>query len=127
MTQKEKGALGEQVARRYALRHGMEFLESNYHSRYGEIDLICKDTKETLVFIEVKLRSERPQVSGLESIGVRKRNNIIKTACEYMQKNDIEMMVRFDVMEIRCNNKARPKRINYIKNAFWLEELNEIF
>ncbi len=112
MTQKEKGILGEQVAMRYALGHGMKFLESNYHSPYGEIDLICKDDKDTLVFIEV---------------GVRKRSRIVKTACDYMQKKSIEMSTRFDVMEVKCNNKTRPTRINYIKNAFGLEGLGEIF
>jgi TIGR00252 family protein len=127
MTQKEKGILGEQVAMRYALGHGMKFLESNYHSPYGEIDLICKDDKDTLVFIEVKMRNERSMVGGLEAVGVRKRSRIVKTACDYMQKKSIEMSTRFDVMEVKCNNKTRPTRINYIKNAFGLEGLGEIF
>lgn len=127
MEQREKGILGEKVAKVYVQRHGMEFLESNYHSRYGEVDLIFKDRNDVLAFIEVKLRNDGSLISGIEAVGKRKRSRIIKTACDYIQKNNIEMQPRFDVAEIKCNNKKRPVRINYIRNAFGLEGLNEIF
>ena len=57
-TAKEIGNRGEEVAREFILSKGYEVLETNYRWRKFEIDLITKD-KDTVVFIEVKLRSEK--------------------------------------------------------------------
>ena len=44
----------------------------------------------------------------------------MKTAICYMQKNELDKAVRFDVAEvIYSRNKVRE--INYIENAFWQE------
>ena len=48
----------ETIARKYLTQHGLKLIEQNYHSRYGEIDLIMQD-QSTLVFIEVRQRSSQ--------------------------------------------------------------------
>ena len=37
------GAFGEEWVARYLQKKGWEILERNYHSRYGEIDMIAVD------------------------------------------------------------------------------------
>lgn len=47
------GKLGEELAKRFLMKHGYSILEENYTKKYGEIDLIAK--KDDIIhFIEVK-------------------------------------------------------------------------
>ena len=50
------GAFGEEWVAWYLQKKGWEILERNYHSRYGEIDMIAVDGPY-IVFVEVKTRS----------------------------------------------------------------------
>lgn len=122
----KKGRFGEKITEIYALKHNMKILEKNYHSRYGEIDLICEDG-DFINFIEVKTRKPDARVSGAEAVGKEKQKKIIKTAYFYIKGKNTEAQPRFDVAEVISNNKAGPARINYIKNAFALEDCYEIF
>ena len=51
----EKGKKGESLAACYLEKKGYTVVVRNYHSRYGEIDLICRKDGY-LVFVEVKER-----------------------------------------------------------------------
>ena len=58
---REIGFKYEKIAKKYLILRGLVFVEKNFSSRYGEIDLIFKDFEndETLVFVEVKYRKNR--------------------------------------------------------------------
>ena len=47
------GKKGEEIAKNYLLSKKFSIIKQNYHSRYGEIDVICED-KNYIVFVEVK-------------------------------------------------------------------------
>ena len=49
------GEMGESLALGYLLKLGYELIMRNFHTRYGEIDLIMRD-KEVMVFVEVKAK-----------------------------------------------------------------------
>ena len=68
------GAFGEEWVARYLQKKGWEILERNYHSRYGEIDMIAVDGPY-IVFVEVKTRSADSIAGPLEAVtpGKRKR------------------------------------------------------
>ena len=57
---KKKREIGfefEDLAKKYLLDKGMKYIESNFYTRYGEIDLIFTDEDEKiLVFVEVRYR-----------------------------------------------------------------------
>ena len=55
LSRKELGRWGEGIARDYLLDCGLTFIDQNYRTADGEIDLIMKD-QSTLVFVEVKTR-----------------------------------------------------------------------
>ena len=63
----EKGKKGEFLAARYLEEKGYTVIARNYHSRYGEIDLICRKDSY-LVFIEVKARKVSSLVNPLEAV-----------------------------------------------------------
>lgn len=110
------GCIGEKQAKEYLISNNYEIIKTNFHSPYGEIDIIAKD-HETLVFIEVKTRSGNLD-SALNSISISKRKKISKTASCFLSKNDTyeDMFTRFDVIVI-LKGKAHTS-LKHIKEAF---------
>jgi putative endonuclease len=56
------------------IERGLKLVTQNYHCRFGEIDLIMKDGK-TLVFVEVRLRSNNQFGSAASIITPRNSKN----------------------------------------------------
>ena len=65
MTDKKKlGDRGEDYTARYLEKQGFHIVERNWHSRYGEIDIIAEN-EEYLLFVEVKTRRAGSMVPGV--------------------------------------------------------------
>lgn len=110
------GHQGEQMAAEFLKKKGLEILEFNFYTRYGEIDLIAKD-KDEYVFVEVKTRKSKMYGEPQESVNQTKKMNLIRTAQLYLQKHKLEEADwRIDVMSIYLQNDNNPK-IEYIENA----------
>ena len=85
-SKRDIGGEGEAIAAEYLLRDGYVIREKNFHSRYGEIDLIA--TKgDRLYFVEVKRRGGKAYGDGLEAITPIKQKRIRKTAAYYLLTN----------------------------------------
>lgn len=85
----------------------------NYHCRFGEIDLIMMDAK-TLVFIEVRLRSNSQFGNAAASITPQKQQKLILTAQHYLQQHG-DSQCRFDAVLM---SKADLQHIEWVRNAF---------
>ena len=48
---REKGSIGEEIARKYLTEIGFTILDANFHARAGEIDIVARGRA---VFVEVK-------------------------------------------------------------------------
>lgn len=128
MKQREIGWVGEQFACDYLKSQGKEIITRNYHSRYGEIDIIASDDKYIL-FIEVKTRAANSYGTPAEAVSKGKTQKIIKTAFDYISKNPTKLQPRFDVMEIVTAKTGmfEDVKINHIENAFMLEDSYGLF
>ena len=95
------GQLTEHYVIQLLKAKGLKFIQQNYYCRLGEIDIIMQD-KETLVFIEVRLRTSTDYHSALESIDTQKQQKLTKTAEYYLQSHGLTDKVpcRFDVVTI---------------------------
>lgn len=109
------GNLGEDFAGNYFKRLGFT-VERNFHSRYGEIDLIAQND-EYILFVEVKTRKAGTMVSPVEAVDYRKQQKIILTAQDYLMKSGNEKQPRFDIFEV-WQNEGRIFKFNHIKSAF---------
>ncbi len=69
-----------------ARRQGYVHVQSNYHSRFGEIDLIVQKGQE-LVFVEVKARSKTRFAQAIETISYSKQRKIAKTAMLFFTRS----------------------------------------
>jgi len=108
---RRKGSFWEKFAGFYLFLKGYKLLEFNYGTRFGEIDIICRD-KDTIVFVEVKYRKNKKFGAAEEFVDKRKIKKIVKTAKDYILKKNLEGNFRFDVVAIN------GFKINHIKNAF---------
>ena len=123
---KNIGNIGENIACKYILKtQNRKIIERNYHSRYGEIDIISCDDKY-INFIEVKTRKLSTLVGGIYSVDKNKQTKIIKTAEIYLMENNVDLQPKFDVVLITTYG-GEKYNIEYIDNAFSLEDFDEVF
>jgi putative endonuclease len=116
---KQKGDYFESVALKYLSSQGLILHTSNFHSRFGEVDIIMTD-QDCLVFIEVKYRTSDRFGSPFEQVSVKKQQKIIKTAQLFLQKHSLSeynTKCRFDVVSL-IGTTNNPK-ITWLKNAFY--------
>ena len=113
------GAWGEEKAARFLTEWGYTVLERNFHSRYGEIDLIAEDG-EFLVFVEVKLRASVSHGLPEETVTPRKQEKLRLTAEIYLQTHETNKQPRFDVVALYAKDgmETCPLPVRHIKNAF---------
>jgi len=116
--QKRTGDRGEDIAARFLSGKGFEIAARNYHSRFGEIDIIAVNDKY-IVFAEVKTRNINSFGTGAEYVGPDKQIRIIKTAFQYLNKYKTDLQPRFDVIEIEYDRVTSALvNIRHIENAF---------
>lgn len=95
----EIGQFGEQAASDYLERKGYKILDRNWRHGRAEIDIVAMDGA-TLVFAEVKTRSndlfERPE----SAVDEKKRRLLTRAAVAYMRKIGHEWAIRFDILAV---------------------------
>jgi len=111
------GDFGEEQAAAHLALHGFACLAQNYHSRYGEIDLIASDER-WLLFVEVKTRRAGSMVSAREAVDMRKQQRLIATAELYLAEHPTQLQPRFDVVCVELNGAGVCTGIEWIENAF---------
>lgn len=107
------GTNAEQVAATYLKQQGLTLITRNYHCRFGEIDLIMRDGK-TLVFVEVRMRSNASFGGAGTSITSSKQQKLTRTAEHYLQQHG-SAACRFDVVLM---TKPSTENIEWMRNAF---------
>lgn len=95
------GQYAEKYALHYLKQQGLVLMQHNYHSRYGEIDLIMLDGR-CLCFIEVRARKHSDYGDALESVVTHKQQKTILTAQHFLQSYPIydSFDCRFDVVAL---------------------------
>lgn len=112
----EQGLVAEDAAAAYLEKKGYRLLEKRYKTKAGEIDLLMYDG-ETLVAVEVKLRSDL--ITALESIRPKAQKRIQNALLTYIANNPHHQnsALRFDVVAI-----TPPLTIHHLDNA-WQAQL----
>ena len=104
------GARAEEQAARFLAGRGLKILARNYRCRGGEIDLVCRDGV-TLVFVEVRLRTNRDFGGAAASITPAKQRRITLAANHYLAGKPLPAC-RFDAVLLDGAD------IDWIRNAF---------
>lgn len=111
----------EQASSQWLARQGLRILENNYRCRAGEIDLIAIDGR-TLVFIEVRTRTNRRFASAAASIDRRKQQRLARTAAHYLQRHpQAPQSCRFDAVVWEPGTDSGKLHPRWIRGAFLLD------
>jgi len=104
----------ELVAKAYLQSLNYRILEENYTTKFGEIDLIGID-EDTLVFIEVKYRSNSDFGEGHDYLNPTKRLKLKRTAWHYIQKHACHLPdnYRLDLVSILGDCIDHYKHIDF--------------
>lgn len=122
MSKKTIGNLGESFAAEFYEKNGYTVTARNYHSRFGEIDLIA-ESEDTLCFVEVKTRKTQSLGNPAEAVDFRKQKKLTLTAMKYLSELQSTKQPRFDVVEI-WQQDGKIIRYNLIENAFSAENFD---
>lgn len=114
--QKSTGIGGEQRAADYLVQRGYRIAARNYHSRYGEIDLIASNDTY-MAFVEVKTRRDSGFSAPREAVTPAKQRKLRMTALCYLQNCPTDLQPRFDVAEVYLTPDGRGI-VEYFENAF---------
>lgn len=129
----ELGQWAEQQALNFLLQHGYNKIVQNFHSRYGEIDIIAKKYDQ-LLFIEVKARAVNAIAPAHAVVSILKQRKISQTALYFLQLHPeyAECYCRFDVLSFDFKRKfSQSEKIDFqdlnyelqwIENAFTFQE-----
>ncbi|WP_326539773.1 YraN family protein [Pseudorhodoferax sp.] len=115
---KQRGDAAEAQALAHLQRQGLRLVERNYRvargpsARGGEIDLILRDRDGTLVFVEVRARSNGRHGGAAASIGTAKLARLRRAAQHYLQRLPVLPPCRFDVVAIDGGH------IDWLQGAF---------
>jgi putative endonuclease len=107
------GKINEDLALKFLQNNGLQLIGANFNCRYGELDLIMRES-DVLVFVEVKYRRSKSFGGALSAVTSAKQRKLVRTALWYMQQNGLSNHpARFDVVAIDGDD------IQWFKNAFY--------
>lgn len=131
-TAKEIGAIGEDIAEKYLKKHFWRIIARNYRESCGEIDIVGY-RGGTLVFFEVKTRSNDLYGTPASAVDDKKLDRIQATAYRLLEKHSSSGRIpvfyplgvtkmrpvrrkRIDVIEVLTDADYKPLEINHIKD-----------
>lgn len=95
----QTGRRGEELAAEHLLRHGYRIRKRNVRTRLGEIDLVAEHGP-TLVFVEVRSRTQSQFGSAAESITGPKQRRLVHLARSYLQDHPHRGPWRIDLVTV---------------------------
>jgi putative endonuclease len=111
------GRRGEDEAARFLERKGLRIVERGYRALRGEIDIIGWDS-DTLVFVEVKTRTDPEQGSPEEAVTPAKQAQVRRIATAYLADRGLgSPFCRFDVIAAEAG-PDEALRLRHIVDAF---------
>ena len=110
------GKRGEELARLFLEQRGYRILSSNYRCQWGEVDIIAQD-RDTLVFVEVKLRRSRAFGVAEEAVSRAKAQKLIRCAEQYTSEQNLNVPWRIDLVAIQLEGGNAAPRTTLIQNA----------
>lgn len=114
MDKQEIGRWGEKLASKFLKKQGYKIVDRNYRTKAGEIDIIAKE-KESLVFVEVKTRSDSSFGYPEMNVHPKKMQNFRSAVQIYILEKNIQSPFRLDVVSLDMSKK--PPDIRHFVNV----------
>ncbi len=110
------GKQAEKIVCEYLIAKGYTIRERNWRpsTSRSEIDLIAQ-LGDTLVFVEVKARSD-VDMDPTDAMTMEKIKNVVRGANSYLCKQEYEYYYRFDVASV--SGHVDDYKLDYLEDAF---------
>ncbi len=109
------GKQGEELAARFLAKRNFTILERNWQYKHLEIDIIAEQ-ENLIISVEVKTRKTDFVENLNEIVNRKKQRFLVEATNAYLEKNDIDKEVRFDIIFIKIANKKY--HLQHIPDAF---------
>jgi putative endonuclease len=110
------GLAGETMACEELEHLGYTIIDRRYRTRFGEIDIIADD-RGTIVFVEVKTKTDCTFSDPVESVTKQKQRRLVSMADQYAAFHHLDNTpCRFDVLTV--DTSVTPSKITHYKDAF---------
>jgi putative endonuclease len=109
------GERAEALAADFLTAQGITILARNFRRRCGELDLVAQDG-DTLVFVEVRLRTRSDFGGAAASITAKKRARMAAAAGLYLARLRRTPPCRFDAVLL---DAIDPARIEWLKDVMY--------
>lgn len=111
------GLAGERIASRYLEQRGYEIVDRNIRRQEGEIDLVALHG-DTLVFVEVKLRTSRKMGAAVQAVSPAKGARLRLLAEAYSADHpELPSDLRIDLVAIELTVGGEVGQLNHVENA----------
>jgi len=110
------GIKGEDLAAEHLKKSGYKILFRNWKWGKNEIDIIA-EKDDTVVFAEVKTRTDEFLGGVASAISTEKQKSIIYAAEGYIRRYNVDKESRFDVLTIIVQGETYT--IDHIESAFY--------
>ena len=114
---KDLGHRGEIEAINYLRKKGYQILKQNFHTHWGEIDIIAlKETK--LSFFEVKTRRNESFGKPFEAVNSTKVRRLMRPIQYFLLQNNYKnYKLSLDVISIVLNSDLTVKSLKHFANV----------
>lgn len=112
----EIGAKGEFLAKNYLVIKNHTILATNYSFQRAEIDIVSKLESGIIVFTEVKTLANKKSGNPEDAVSVSKQKQIAKAALNYIEQNNHQGEIRYDIIAITLFGE---REIFHIEDAFF--------
>ena len=112
------GASGERIAALLLERAGCRIVARNWRVRGGELDIVALDG-ETLVCVEVRVRTGSAHGSAAESVSGVKTTRLLRAVAAYLDAHPehADRLVRIDVVAITLDRAGRVVETLHFRDA----------
>lgn len=112
-----RGRAAEELAAHHLATHGLRLLARNVRCRGGEVDLICLD-RDTVVFVEVRLRGDARFGGAAASITAGKQRRVALAAQWWLCGDGRAHAARPCRVDAVLLDAPAAERITWLKGAF---------
>jgi len=113
----QKGVIGEKAAVELLKKKGFKIIETNYRTRFGEIDIIGRDG-EVIVFVEVKTKTGDQFGEPWEMMNKRKLGQIKRIGKMYLVKKEMgDAVCRIDVVGVWLDYQGEVQKTEHWDNV----------
>jgi len=130
-TKNQVGAYGEQITAKYLVNKGFEVLDTNYLKKWGEIDIVARETVENrqiIRFVEVKTvsyetRSALDYVVTQETwqpednVHYKKIQRMNRAIESWLQEHRCDSDWQIDIAAVRIVPREKYASVKYIPNV----------